>query len=166
MDYEHFMFAAIEEARQALSLGEFPVGCVLVYEGRILVTGSRVNSAPEKNNELDHAEMVALKRLVDLGKSIDRKKVALFSTLEPCIMCYGALIVNGIRHIIYAYEDISGGGTNLDLTALRPLYREMKIEIVAGVLRHESLVVLKKFFSDPRNDYLRGTLLAEQALKA
>jgi tRNA(adenine34) deaminase len=163
MDYEFFMGKAIEEARQALSIGEFPVGCVMVYDDRVLVTGTRRHSAPDKHNELDHAEMLALRRLIDLEQQVDRSKVALFSTLEPCLMCYSALIVNGIRTIVYAYEDVLGGGTKLDLTRLNPFYREMKVAIVQGVLRHESLGLFKDFFSDPNNNYLRGTLLAEHA---
>ena len=166
MDYEYFMSKALDEARKALSTGEFPVGCVIVYEDRVIVTGTRFNSATKKNNELDHAEMVALKRFVEQAEGIDRQKVAVFSTLEPCLMCHGALILNGIRHIIYAYEDVLGGGTGLDLATLNPLYREMKVTVVPGVLRHESLVLLKEFFSDPDNDYLRGSLLAQHALRA
>jgi len=164
MDYEFFMVKALEEARQALSVGEFPVGCVMVYENRVLVTGARHHSLPDKHNELDHAEMLALRRLVDLGERIDRSRVTVFSTLEPCLMCYGAIILNGIRHIVHAYEDVMGGGTNLDLKTLNPFYRDMKITIVPGILRRESLVLFKRFFSDPHNDYLKGSLLAQHAL--
>lgn len=165
MDYEFFMQMALEEAQQALVRKEFPVGCVMVYEDSVLVTGARHHSAPENQNELDHAEMLALRRLVELGGKIDRSKVVVFSTLEPCLMCYAALIVNGIRHIVYAYEDVLGGGTGLELTNLNPFYKEMNVVIVPGILRHGSLGLFNKFFSDPCNDYLKGTLLAEHALR-
>ena len=166
MDDERFMKKALEAARQALALGEFPVGCVMVYEDKILVTGARNHSAPQSQNELDHAEMLALRRLIDLGKGIDRARVTLFSTLEPCLMCYAALIINGIRHIIYAYEDVLGGGTGLDLTGLNPFYTEIEVTVVSGVLRHESLVLFKRFFSDSNNEYLRDTLLATYTMSA
>jgi tRNA(adenine34) deaminase len=166
MDHEYFMKRALEEATQALKTGEFPVGCVLAYDDRVLVTGSRHNSTPDNYNELDHAEMAALRRLADLGPDVDKEKIVVFSTLEPCLMCYSALIVNGIRNLVYAFEDVMGGGTRLDLASLNPLYSEMKMEISAGVLRKESLALLKAFFSDPRNDYLKGTLLEQHALKA
>jgi len=164
MDYERFMGKALEAARQALGMGEFPVGCVMVYEDKVLVTGARRHSMPQSQNELDHAEISALRRLIDLGEGLDRAKVTLFSTLEPCLMCYAALIVNGIRNIIYAYEDVLGGGTGLDLTGLNPFYREMEVNIVPGVLRHESLILFKQFFSDPRHEYLRDSLLAGHAM--
>ena len=165
MDNEFFMKKALEEAEQALSLGQFPVGCVVVYENRVLVTGARMHSGPDSQNELDHAEMAALRRLVSLEESIDRDKLALFSTLEPCLMCYAAIILNGIKKIVYAYEDVMGGGTNIALDRLNSLYRDMRITVIPHVLREKSLMLLREFFSDPDNDYLRGSLLAEYTLR-
>ena len=165
MDYGFFMSKALEEARQALSTGEFPVGSVMAYENRILVTGARYRSTPDSQNELDHAEMLALRRLVDIDKKIDREKVTLFSTLEPCLMCYAALIVNGIRHIVFAYEDVMGGGTNIDLKRLNPFYRDMEITVIPHVFRQKSLMLFKKFFSAPQSAYLKESLLAQYTLK-
>ena len=165
MDYEFFMSKALEEAHQALSMGEFPVGCVIVYENRVIVTGARHHSVQDDQNELDHAEMLALRKLVDIEGKIDREKVTIFSTLEPCLMCYTAIIVNGIRRIVFAYEDVMGGGTNLDLKRLNPFYRNMKITITPNVLREESLTLFKEFFSDPQNRYLKESLLAQYTLK-
>lgn len=164
MNYEFFMLKALEEADQALSIGELPVGCVLVYKNSVLATGGRHHSGPDNRNELDHAEMSALRRLVDLEKKIDRERVTLFSTLEPCLMCYAAIILNGIRDIVYSYEDVMGGGTNIDLNRLNPFYRDMKVTVTPHVLREKSLMLFKKFFSDTRNNYLQGTLLAQYTL--
>ena len=166
MDHEFFMKRALKEAAQALKIGEFPVGCVVACDSQVLVAGSRHNSAPDQYNELDHAEMVALRRLAELGPDIEKGRLVAYTTLEPCLMCYSALLLNGIRHIVYAFEDVMGGGTGLDLTGLHPLYSNMKIQVSGGVLRKESLALLKAFFSDPRNDYLKGTLLARHALEA
>lgn len=164
MNHEFFMLKALEEARQALSMGEFPVGCVMVYENKVLVTGARQYSVPDNQNELEHAEMMALRRFIDLREKIDREKVTLFSTLEPCLMCYAALMLNGIRHIVYAYEDVMGGGTNLDLKRLNPFYRDMKIAVTPHVLRQESLKLFKEFYSNPHNRYLKESLLAKYTL--
>ena len=165
MDYAFFMSKALDKAHRALSMGEFPVGCVMVYENRVLVTGARLHSTPDNQNELDHAEMLALRRLVDIHEKIDREKITLFSTLEPCLMCYAALILNDIRHIVYAYEDVMGGGTNIDLERLNPFYKDMKITVIPHVLRQESLKLLKEFFADPLSDYLKESLLAQYTLK-
>jgi tRNA(adenine34) deaminase len=164
MDDTFFMGKALEQAHQALALGEFPVGCVMAYEDRVLVTGSRHHSTTERRNELDHAEILALRRLVDMGGRIQRQRVVVFSTLEPCLMCYSALVINGIRRIVYAYEDVFGGGTRLDLKGLTPFYQGLDIEVVGGIQRHQSLELFKAFFANPQNDYLRETLLAEHVL--
>jgi len=164
MDYEIYMKKALEQAEQALEAGEFPVGCVLVYQGKILETGARRRSIGSSRNEIDHAEIVALRRLSDLGDSIDPSQITAFSTLEPCLMCYSALILAGIGEIVYAYEDIMGGGTGCELCRLTPLYRVSSLKVVPGVLRAESLKLFKKFFADPANDYLQQSLLAEYTL--
>ncbi len=161
MDYEFFMHKALIEAGQALAAGEFPVGCVIVYNNEVIVTGSRHHSAPECYNEFDHAEMLALRRLVDTGSNIARAKAYVFTTLEPCLMCYSALIINGIRTIVYAYEDVLGGGTDVDLKVLRPFYTAISVKIIPGILRQESIKLFKTFFSDPNNNYLKETVLAK-----
>lgn len=160
------MKKALDQAKQALEAGEFPVGCVLVYQGRILQSGARRRSIGTKRNEVDHAEMVALRRLSDLGDAIDHSQITAFSTLEPCLMCFSALILAGIGEIVYAYEDIMGGGTGCELARLPPLYRDSLLKVVPGVLRAESLALFKVFFADPANDYLRNSLLAEYTLGA
>jgi len=86
------------------------------------------------------------------------------NTLEPCMMYLGAMILSGISEIVYAYEDIMGGGTNCDLTKLTPLYKDCRISIVPSILRKESLELFKAFFKNPKNSYWRGTLLAGYTL--
>jgi tRNA(adenine34) deaminase len=80
-------------------------------------------------------------------------------------MCYAAIILNGVRQIVYAYEDVMGGGTSLDLKRLNPFYQDMQVSIKPHVLREESLALFKKFFANPKNTYLEGSLLAEYTLK-
>ena len=165
MDYEYYMTKALEQAEAALAAGEFPVGCVMVYENRIIATGARINTTGDCTNEIDHAEMIALKRMGALEANINLEQVALFSTLEPCLMCFGALLISGIRKIIFAYEDAMGGGTQCDLSKLPPLYKDNQISIIPNILRNNSLQLLKTFFSNPENTYLRGSLLATYTLR-
>ena len=163
-DHEYFMHMALEQARQALARREFPVGCVLVHENRILVTGSRLGTSFGEKNETDHAEMTALRRLEQKYPHTDRSRISLYCTMEPCLMCYGAILISGIGKIVYAYEDVMGGGTGCDLSRLPPLYRESRISVVSGILRKESLQLFRAFFADPENDYWRGSLLAQYTL--
>jgi tRNA(adenine34) deaminase len=165
MDYEYFMRKALDQARKALSDGEFPVGCVIVSQSRVLATGYRKGTTGDFPNETDHAEMIAIRHLIDLKLSKEESKVTLFTTLEPCLMCLGALMLSGINEIVYAYEDVMGGGTGCDFTKLTPLYKSCQIEVVSNILRKESLNLFKAFFQNPANSYWKGSLLAEYTLK-
>ncbi len=161
---EYFMNMALAEARQALMRREFPVGCVLVHENQVLATGSRKGTSRGGKNETDHAEMTALRRLEQEYPDTDRSQITLYCTMEPCLMCYGAILISGLGKIVYAYEDVMGGGTSCDLSVLPPLYRESRISVISGILRKESLQLFRAFFADPENDYWRGSLLARYTL--
>ena len=164
MDYEYFMKKALVKAEGALADGEFPVGCVMVYQGKILVAGTRKGTIGGGGNEIDHAEMVALRRLLDCGDQIDAGEITVFCTMEPCLMCYAALILAGVGEIVFAYEDVMGGGTGCDLSGLKPLYKNSPARVVPGVMRAESLKIFKKYFSNPANNYWKQSLLAEYTL--
>jgi tRNA(adenine34) deaminase len=164
MNDEYFMGKALELAQDALKKGEFPVGCVMVYREKVLVTGARRGSAGAGKNELDHAEMVALRRLIDLEKPVNMGDVTAFCTMEPCLMCYAALMLAGIGKIVYAYEDVMGGGSAVELSRLKPLYKTNTIIVVGGVQRTESIRLFQAFFSNPANRYWKDSLLAEYTL--
>jgi len=161
--HSHFMQGALDEAVRALESGEFPVGCVLVRDETIVATGARRGTSPGQTrpNEIDHAEMVALRRFYQMEEDLDPGAMALYCTMEPCLMCYGAILLSGITTIVYAYEDVMGGGTGCDLDQLPPLYRTRPVTVVPGVMRTESLALFKQFFSNPEHDYWQGSRLAE-----
>ena len=164
MDYRYFMKKALDQAEHALAEGEFPVGCVMVYQDKILVTGSRKGTIGTAINEIDHAEIVALRRLIEIEDKIDPGKITVFCTMEPCLMCYGALILAGVGEIVFAYEDVMGGATGCELSRLKPLYKNSPITLVPGILRAESLEKFKTYFSNPANRYWKQSLLAEYTL--
>jgi tRNA(adenine34) deaminase len=165
MDYDHFMGAALKEARKALARGDFPVGCVMVHRDRIVARGSRKGTRDDGRNELDHAEMVALRRLAARSEPVDPLGITVFSTMEPCLMCFSAMMLRGIGEVVYGYEDAMGGGTACDRSRLSALYRDSRIRVRSGVRRGESLVLFKAFFADPHHLYWRGSYLAEYTLK-
>lgn len=160
MDHTHFMQQALIEADKAMAAGEFPVGCILVHQNRIVVRGGRQSSRAEQRNELDHAEMIALRRLNRLPDRIQPQELTLYCTMEPCLMCFAALMLAGIGRIVYAYEDVMGGGTGCNFDGLSPLYQHARPQVIGGVMRQESLARFQTFFSGPKNDYWRDSTLA------
>ena len=165
MDHEHFMKKALEQAQNALDVGEFPVGCVLVHQNRVLATGSRKGTAGQYPNEIEHAEMMALRQLADMGIAATTMGIDLYTTMEPCLMCLGAMLLSGIRKVVYAYEDVMGGGTRCDLSKMTPLYKNSGITIVPHIMRQESLALFKTFFNNPENSYWKNSLLAQYTLQ-
>ena len=143
----------------ALTEGEFPVGCVLVADDEIVARGRRKNSRAQTLAELDHAEIVALRSLAASGKRWRAPLVA-YATMEPCLMCFSTLLLNGVTTVVYAFEDAMGGGTGLKLNQLPPLYRQLAPTIIGGVCRSESLALFRRFFADPGNHYWQDSLLA------
>ena len=157
------MTKALSYAETALKRGDFPVGCVITYANRVIATGERTGTNDTSTNELDHAEINALRQLsiIKSKEDIDLTKVTLYSTLEPCLMCFSAIMINGITRVVYAFEDAMGGGTNLDRTTLSPLYRNLQLEIIPGICRSKSLNLFKIFFSNNNNKYLNDSYLAQ-----
>ena len=161
-EHEHYMAIALDEARQALKAGEFPVGCVMVAEGRILARGRRQNSTEASRNEIDHAEVLTLRHLIAEQPGLDLGTVTVYSTLEPCLMCYSTMLLSGIRSFVWAYEDVMGGGANLPLYMLNTLYAQMRVHLIDRVRRAESLQLFQQFFQT--GTYWQDSLLARYTL--
>ena len=161
-EHEHSMDAALDEARAALAAGEFPVGCVFVADGAIVARGHRENSGEDGRNEIDHAEVLTLRHLLAIRPAIDPGAVTVYSTMEPCLMCFSTLLLSGVRNFVWAYEDVMGGGTNLPLSMLNPLYRGMEVHLLDQVRRDESLRLFQRFFRT--GSYWQDSLLARYTL--
>lgn len=160
--HEDFMEKSLSYAREALRDGEFPVGCVLVSNGEIVASGRREKS--QQHNEMEHAEILALRQLHSRFPDGLPADLVLYCTMEPCLMCFATLILNGVRTFVYGYEDIMGGASSLDLASLAPLYRSMTVEIIPGILRPRCLALFQQFFRTTTSPYLRDTLLCDHTL--
>ncbi|MFH1887288.1 MAG: nucleoside deaminase [Pseudomonadota bacterium] len=164
-NHSRFMDLALDRAREALEAGEFPVACLLVDDaGRLLATGARERTAQGPAGELWHAEMTALARLEEFWSREAPGSITAYCTMEPCLMCLGALIIHGITRVVYALEDVMGGGTSVDLASLPPLYRDSGLSVTGGVKRERSLALFQAFFRRPDNAYWKDSLLARHIL--
>jgi tRNA(adenine34) deaminase len=159
-----FMAAALDMAQAALAQGEFPVGSVIADGAAVVARGHRTGTAAGRANEIDHAEINAIKQLCAPGAPADRSGLTLYSTMEPCLMCFAATVLSGIHRIVYAYEDVMGGGTGCDRSTLPPLYRDANITVIGGVARRSSLELFRRFFADSGSGYWAGSLLSRYTL--
>jgi tRNA(adenine34) deaminase len=161
LDEKDYMGLALKQAQNAFDNGEFPVGCVIVQDDHVIASGARkgTTQAVPFFSEISHAEIRALQALETIKSGFEPSRSTLYSTMEPCLMCFGAIILSGIRKIVYAYEDPMGGGTSCDLKKLPPLYENCEIEVVSGVLRQKSLDLFNKFFNKENNLYWRNSFL-------
>jgi len=162
--HEIFMKEALGEALKALEKKEFPVGCVIVSENSIIARGSRKKSLAEIPSEIDHAEINAIRELEKNSPLLPKNKMTLYSTMEPCLMCLSAITLSGFRRIVYAYEDVMGGGCSINKKNFPLFYQDRFPEIVSGILRKESLDLFKKFFSSPDNIYWKDSQLSKYTL--
>jgi len=140
---EYYMKIALKEAQQAYREGEVPVGAVVVTERRIIV---RAHNLTETLNDVTaHAEMQAITAAANYlgGKYLD--DCTLYITLEPCIMCAGALSWARIGRIVFGASDEKKGYTKYAKNIFHP-----KTEIVSGVLEEECSELVRKFFKQKR----------------
>jgi tRNA(adenine34) deaminase len=150
MDNEYFMSLALQQAERAREIGEVPVGCVLVQNDTRDIIASGHNRQIIDNNPTAHAEIITLQ---NAGKTVQNYRLihtTLFVSLEPCAMCFGAMIHARISKIVFGAYDIKTGacGSCMDLTQ-QPCFNH-NIEVVGGVLEAESKVILQQFFKERR----------------
>lgn len=140
---DHFMKLAMQEATKAFEEDEVPVGAIVVTQGRIV---ARAHNLTERLNDVTaHAEMQAVTAAADFlgGKYLNQ--CTLYVTLEPCVMCAGALAWAQLGKLVFGAYDTKRGFSLLDAKVLHP-----KTEIVGGVMSEESSEMLRKFFQEKR----------------
>ncbi|MGE0452737.1 MAG: tRNA adenosine(34) deaminase TadA [Vicinamibacteria bacterium] len=140
---ERFMRQALDEARQALHLGEVPIGAVLVQDGEVIASG--FNQPLRAVDPTAHAEIVALRRAARALGNYRLGGTTLYVTLEPCLMCAGALLHARVERVVYGASEPKFGGarSKLDVSALgfNHQYR-----LTAGVLEAECRGLVQEFF--------------------
>lgn len=139
---EYFMKMALSEAQLALEKDEVPIGCVVVSNNRII---ARAHNLTETLNDVTaHAEMQAITSAANFLGGKYLKNCTLYVTLEPCVMCSGALSWAQIAKVVIGARDEQRGFINKHLS-LHP-----KTEIVTGIMENECSSVVKEFFKSKR----------------
>ena len=146
-EHEVFMRLALAQARRAFAQDEVPVGAVVVHEG--VVVGAGFNQPVSSGDPTAHAEIVALRAAARARGNYRLPDTTLYVTVEPCLMCVGALVNARVASLVYGADEPKFGAVRslLDLSGLKVNHR---VEVVPGVLAEEARVLLVEFFRERR----------------
>ena len=139
-----FMQQALQEAEVAFAMGEVPVGAVLVQEGRILTRAH--NLVETKKDATAHAELLCLQQASQVLQNWRLLKTTLYSTLEPCSMCAGAMFLSRIETLVYAAPDLRHGADGSWCRMFSLPHPTHKIVVERGLLAESSADLLRSFF--------------------
>jgi tRNA(adenine34) deaminase len=147
-DDESYMRRALSIAAEAERDGEVPVGAVLLVDNRVLGEGR--NSPVASNDPTAHAEMIALRAAAQVAGNYRLEDATLYVTLEPCVMCAGALVAARIRRLVFGARDLRFGGVRSKFRLADSELLNHRVEIVEGVLAPECTQMLQRFFASKR----------------
>lgn len=145
---ELWMEEALREAQRAGSAGEVPVGAVVICEGRIVGRGGNRNLAD--NDPTAHAEIVALRHAAREMGNHRLLDCEIFSTIEPCAMCAGAVIHARLRRLIYGADDPKAGAVRSVLQVLNHPHLNHQMQVASGVLAARCADLMQAFFAEKR----------------
>ena len=147
-DQERFMKEAIRQAKKARALDEVPIGCVIVYEGKIIARGYNRRNTDE--NTLSHAELNAIKKASKKLGDWRLEGCTMYVTLEPCQMCAGALMQSRIDKVVIGSMNPKAGCAGSVLNLLEMDGFNHKVEVERGILQEECSTMLSEFFRELR----------------
>jgi tRNA(adenine34) deaminase len=151
---EYWMGLALKEANKAQLKGEVPVGALIVKDGQIIARG--YNLRESRNNPILHAELVAIQKAAKKLKSWRLTGCDMFITLEPCLMCSGAIIQARLKHVYIGTEDPKAGAC----CSLYQVFNDKRFNHQptweTGLLKDESSLILKTFFKNLRKKKKEG----------
>jgi len=140
---EYYMREALRQAERAFEHGEVPIGCVVVCQNRIIAKGN--NQTETLSDATAHAEMIALTSASNALNSKVLDECTLYVTIEPCIMCAGALAWTRIGTVVYGAAEPKSGFTRLNESILHP-----KTRVRTGVLEADCKALMVRFFQQKR----------------
>ncbi len=142
------MGEALELAREAEANGEVPVGAVVVVGGE--VCGRGFNSPIRKTDPTAHAEILALREAAGRLKNYRLEEATMYATLEPCVMCAGALVAARVGRLVFGARDLRFGGVRSKFSLADSELLNHRLEVVEGVRAAECLELVKRFFEQRR----------------
>ena len=156
MDHVGYMRQALAEAEKACALGEVPIGAVVVLDGEIIGKGHNLREVLKDSTA--HAEILALREAA--GKIGDWRLngATLYSTIEPCPMCAGALVQFRVKTLVYGAVDPKAGAVDSVIDVVRQPRFNHQVKVVAGVLEEECRLIIQRFFQTLRGKKVNGEM--------
>ncbi|MCI8502834.1 MAG: nucleoside deaminase [Dorea sp.] len=145
---EKYMKEAIRQAKKAYALGETPIGCVIVYEDKII--GRGYNRRTIDKNTLAHAELLAIKKASKKIGDWRLEGCTMYVTLEPCQMCAGAIVQSRMTKVVVGCMNPKAGCAGSILNLLQMPEFNHQAELTTGVLQEECSQIMKSFFKELR----------------
>ncbi len=145
---EKYMKEALKLAKKAAELGEVPIGCVIVYEDKIISRG--YNRRKTDKNTLSHAELIAIKKASKKMGDWRLEECTMYVTLEPCQMCAGAIVQARIPEVVIGCMNPKAGCAGSILNILQVPEFNHQVNITKGVMEEECSEVLTSFFKELR----------------
>lgn len=145
---EKYMKEAIKQAKKAYALGEVPIGCVIVYEDKII--GRGYNRRTIDKNTIAHAEMMAIKKASKKMDDWRLEDCTMYVTLEPCQMCSGAIVQSRMKRVVIGCMNPKAGCAGSILNLLQMEQFNHQVELERGVLEEECSGLMKSFFQELR----------------
>jgi tRNA(adenine34) deaminase len=148
MTDERHMRMALDLARQAGEAGEVPVGAVVVHNGAVI--GRGFNQPIRLCDPTAHAEMIALRGAAGSLGNYRLENTTIYVTMEPCVMCAGALVAARVQRLVFGVRDLRFGGVRSKFQLADSEILNHRVEIVEGVLAADCLALLQAFFDSRR----------------
>jgi tRNA(adenine34) deaminase len=146
--HDHFLKLALQEAEQALTEGEVPVGAVIVHDDRVIAAAH--NQREQLRDPTAHAEMIAITQAAEALGSWRLDGTTLYVTLEPCPMCAGAIVQARIATVVYGATDPKAGAVHTLYRLLEDRRLNHSCQVVSGVLAGPCGAILTRFFQKQR----------------
>ena len=146
---EQFMKLALQEAQKSQEMNEVPVGAIIIMNGEIISKSH--NKSISQNDPTSHAEINALRNAANKVRNYRLTGATLYVTLEPCAMCYGAIVHSRIPRLVFGAYDPKTGVCGSSIKLHEQECFNHTPEIVGGVLEEDCSLILKDFFKERRN---------------
>jgi len=145
---DYYMGEALKEARKSLEKEEIPIGCVIVKDGKIIGRGH--NAREERNQAIMHAEIMAINEANQVEENWRLLETTLFVTIEPCVMCSGAIGLARIPEVIYGATNQKFGGAGSLYNILTDERLNHRVSVETGILQDDCAKIMQDFFRQRR----------------